>query len=291
MPCWRIAQQVSIVRSRQMIRHVLAVAATITAVINLAPAPASAQITWLERSPFSGNDGTRRWWRQGALNETPQSHGGYQPNQDRWHNPRNEHNNWRLGRFLDGWRDEYRRGRYARHAYGGPRYAIRPMAPPFEALRQVQRPGTVYVDLKRHRLYYVLSPWRAHSYPISIGRSALDWTGTLRITAVENWPDLILYPNKRKGLKDRAWMPERLLGGTDNPLGAKALYLGDTGCTISGTNAPNTMGKRTRGGCFRMRNEQVVHLAELVNIGTTVHIVRHFSAARGQDTRPLPRRR
>ena len=273
-----------------MIRHVLVAVAAIAAVINLAPAPASAQITWLERNPIFGNDGTKRWWRQGELDETPQTHSGYRPSQDRWNNPRNEHNNWRLGRFLDGWRDEYRRGRYARHAYGGPRYAVRPMAPPFEALRHVQRPGTVYVDLKRQRLYYVLSPWRVYSYPISIGRSALDWTGTLRITAVETWPDLVLYPkNRHKGLKDEAWMPERLLGGADNPLGAKALYLGDTGCTISGTNDPNIMGKRTRGGCFRMRNEQVVHLAGLVNIGTIVHIVQRYRATRGSDAKPLPR--
>lgn len=281
-----------------MIRHVLIVAAALSSAALTVPAPALAQYTWLERSPFAGNDGTRRWWRQGEMDETPREHSGYQPHQDHWHAPRNEHNNWRLGRFLDGWRDEYRRGRYARNAYGGPRYAIRPMAPPYEALRKVQRPGTIYIDLSRSRLYYILSPWRAYSYPISIGQTALNWTGTLRITAVETWPDLVIYPNRRtrrlkgeRSAKDSApaWMPEKLLGGADNPLGAKAMYLGDTSCTISGTNDPDIIGRRTRGGCFRLTNEQVVHLAGLINIGTIVHIVHRYRARRGNAAEPLAR--
>jgi lipoprotein-anchoring transpeptidase ErfK/SrfK len=71
-------------------------------------------------------------------------------------------------------------------------------------------------------------------------------------------------------------LPERMTGGIRNPLGAKALYLGNTLYRIHGTNNERTIGRASSSGCFRMRNGHVVDLAERVGIGTTVVVLKQL---------------
>ncbi|MDH3741240.1 MAG: L,D-transpeptidase, partial [Hyphomicrobiales bacterium] len=55
-----------------------------------------------------------------------------------------------------------------------------------------------------------------------------------------------------------------------NPLGARALYLGNTLYRIHGTSQPWTIGTAVSSGCIRLRNEDVEDLYTRVKIGTKV---------------------
>lgn len=260
-----------------MIRQFFLTTAILGLAISLAPAPTFADMFWLDRSA-PDVDVTRRWWRKGDLSDPATNQGRYHPGDALWHNPRNEHEDWLFEQQIDDWRTSYQRGRYIRYADGGPQRAIRPVAPPLIALNRHERPGVILVDTGNRQLFFVLSPWRAYLYPISVGRWAYKWTGKIRITAIKNWPELELAPDGRKG---QAWMPKKMLGGLRNPLGARAFYLGNTGCSIHGTHAPRSIGQATRSGCFAMRNAHVVHLASLVKVGTTVRVLRRYKGAMG----------
>jgi lipoprotein-anchoring transpeptidase ErfK/SrfK len=63
-------------------------------------------------------------------------------------------------------------------------------------------------------------------------------------------------------------------GGPDNPLGARAMYLGSSLYRIHGSNAPWTIGHEVSSGCFRMRNEDVIDLYERVRVGAQVIVQR-----------------
>jgi lipoprotein-anchoring transpeptidase ErfK/SrfK len=73
-----------------------------------------------------------------------------------------------------------------------------------------------------------------------------------------------------KGRKLPAFMP----GGPENPLGARALYIGSTIYRIHGTNQPWTIGQAMSSGCIRMANEDVTHLYSVAGVGTKVVVVR-----------------
>jgi lipoprotein-anchoring transpeptidase ErfK/SrfK len=67
-----------------------------------------------------------------------------------------------------------------------------------------------------------------------------------------------------------------MTGGLNNPLGVKAIYLGNTLYRIHGTNDAGSIGSASSSGCFRMHNGHVVHLASLVSSGTTVHVLKRL---------------
>lgn len=152
---------------------------------------------------------------------------------------------------------------------GGPRPAIAPSAPPVVKFSGYAT-GNVVIDTAGKSLYYVLSPSTAYKYPISVGRVGFTWTGTQKISRVASWPDW----RPPQEMKERVpGLPDVMTGGVRNPLGAKALYLGNSLYRIHGTNDTKTIGQAASSGCFRMMNGHVVHLAGLAGVGTTVRVL------------------
>jgi len=156
-------------------------------------------------------------------------------------------------------------------ANGGGRPNIAPQSPKTVAFLYDQyEPGSVVVDTRARKLYYVLDDHRAYQYPISVGRHGFTWTGEETITRVQAWPDW--RPPQEMRERDRR-LPELMTGGMRNPLGAKAIYLGDTLYRIHGTNDTRSIGRAASSGCFRMRNGHVVHLASTIEVGAKVYVL------------------
>jgi lipoprotein-anchoring transpeptidase ErfK/SrfK len=161
-------------------------------------------------------------------------------------------------------------------ASGGPRPYIRAVAPPQVAFKGPYAPGSVVIDTSARKLYYVTSPTTAFAYSIGVGRQGFAWTGKEKVARITDWPDW--YPPAEMRQR-KPELPQRMLGGVRNPLGAKAIYLGNTLYRIHGTNDPKSIGKAESSGCFRMMNENVLHLASLVKVGTEVTIVRSLKGS------------
>lgn len=135
-------------------------------------------------------------------------------------------------------------------------------------------PGTIVVDTNQRFLYLVLEGGKARRYGVGVGKPGFEWAGTHRVTAKREWPDwrppaAMIERERKKGRILPAHMP----GGPQNPLGARALYLGSTLYRIHGTNAPWTIGKAVSSGCIRMRNEDVIELYERVPVGAKVVVI------------------
>ena len=152
---------------------------------------------------------------------------------------------------------------------GGPRPDISPRAPQSVAFRGYAQ-GSIVVDTSSRSLYYVTSATSAYRYPISVGRDGFTWKGVEKISRVQEWPDW--HPPKEMRERDPR-LPEKMTGGINNPLGAKALYLGNSLYRIHGTNDSKSIGYAASSGCFRMMNHHVAHLATLAGVGTTVHVL------------------
>jgi lipoprotein-anchoring transpeptidase ErfK/SrfK len=153
---------------------------------------------------------------------------------------------------------------------GGPRPSIAPMAPPKVSFPNGYGAGTIIIDTNGRKLYYVLSSSQAYRYPISVGREGFTWTGTQKISREVDWPD---WRPPAEMLERKPNLPELMTGGIRNPLGVKALYLGNTLYRIHGTNDAKSIGYAASSGCFRMLNGHVVHLASIAGVGTTVHVL------------------
>ncbi len=169
---------------------------------------------------------------------------------------------------------------YPRYMDGGERPEIKPETPPIVYLEKNEKPGTIIVDTGGRQLYYVLPGNRAYAYPISVGREGFTWTGTERVSRIASWPSWTPPPEMRRR---QPGLPITVSGGLLNPLGAKALYLGNTIYRIHGTNNERSIGRASSSGCFRMMNEHVVHLASLARVGTVVRVVTSYS---GVSTSP-----
>jgi lipoprotein-anchoring transpeptidase ErfK/SrfK len=128
-------------------------------------------------------------------------------------------------------------------------------------------PGTIIVNTAERRLYLVLSNGQALRYGIGVGRDGFRWSGIHRITAKKEWPS---WTPPAEMLARRHDLPRHMAGGIDNPLGARAMYLGSTLYRIHGSNEPETIGQAVSSGCFRMTNEDVQDLYNRVPVGTTV---------------------
>lgn len=156
---------------------------------------------------------------------------------------------------------------------GGARPSISPKAPQTTAFRNGFQPGSIVIDTAGRKLYYTLSNSSAYVYPIAVGKQGFSWSGVERVSRIEDWPDWI--PPKEMHQRKRG-LPLRMTGGLNNPLGAKAIYLGNTLYRIHGTNDSGSIGSASSSGCFRMHNAQVVHLAEHINAGTVVYVMRRL---------------
>jgi len=128
-------------------------------------------------------------------------------------------------------------------------------------------PGTIYINTAERRLYLVLGGGQALQYGIGVGRDGFRWSGTHRITAKKEWPS---WTPPSQMLARRPDLPRHMKGGIDNPLGARAMYLGSTLYRIHGSNEPETIGQAVSSGCFRMTNDDVTDLYSRVSVGTTV---------------------
>ncbi len=131
--------------------------------------------------------------------------------------------------------------------------------------------GTIIVDTAERRLYHVLGDGQAMKYGIGVGRPGFEWSGTNRISRKAEWPGWTPPPAMRRRQPD---LPAFMPGGPNNPLGARALYIGSTFYRIHGSNEPWTIGQAVSSGCIRMTNEDVTHLYEKVTVGAKV-VVKH----------------
>jgi len=146
-----------------------------------------------------------------------------------------------------------------------------------------EAPGTIIIDTPNTFLYLVQPGGRAIRYGIGVGRDGFRWQGVQHITKKAEWPD---WTPPAEMIQRQPYLPRFMAGGATNPLGARAMYLGNTVYRIHGTNAPSTIGQRVSSGCIRLTNEDVIDLASRVNVGTKVVVINHDYRAE-QPARPM----
>jgi lipoprotein-anchoring transpeptidase ErfK/SrfK len=131
-------------------------------------------------------------------------------------------------------------------------------------------PGTVVVSTRERRLYYVLGDRQAIRYGVGVGRQGFTWSGTKTVSMKREWPD---WRPPQQMLKRRPDLPRYMSGGIENPLGARAIYLGSSLYRIHGSNEANTIGAAVSSGCIRMTNRDVTDLYSRVKVGTKVVVL------------------
>jgi lipoprotein-anchoring transpeptidase ErfK/SrfK len=132
-------------------------------------------------------------------------------------------------------------------------------------------PGTIVISTNERRLYLVLGNGQAMQYGVGVGRPGFEWSGSKTITMKREWPD---WRPPSQMLRRRPDLPRHMAGGPENPLGARAMYLGSSLYRIHGSNEPETIGQAVSSGCIRMTNEDVVDLYKRVQVGTRVVVMR-----------------
>lgn len=133
-----------------------------------------------------------------------------------------------------------------------------------------EMPGTVIIDTPNRFLYLVQDNGTALRYGIGVGKPGFAWAGEKKISAKKEWPDWTPPPEM---LERRPDLPHFMAGGPENPLGARAMYLGTSLYRIHGSNEPWTIGQAVSSGCIRMRNEDVIDLYDRVKVGTKVMVI------------------
>jgi lipoprotein-anchoring transpeptidase ErfK/SrfK len=194
-----------------------------------------------------------------------------------------------------GGRSAYGHG--GRAAYSDPFEQAEPAAParrmaalgePVQAARPIERvldprfqrqevaydgphkPGTIVIDTPRRFLFLVQPGGRALRYGIGVGRPGFEWAGMKAVTRKAEWPS---WTPPAEMLKRRPDLPRFMAGGADNPMGARALYLGSSLYRIHGTNEPHTIGQAVSSGCIRMTNDDVSDLYGRVRVGAKVLVI------------------
>lgn len=142
-------------------------------------------------------------------------------------------------------------------------------------VQTAEKPGTIIISNSARTLDVVLDHKTVARYKIGIGREGFTWTGTAVIARKAEWPSW------RPPAEMRArqpGLPEMVVPGPHNPLGARALYLfqdgKDTLYRIHGTNDASSVGGGVTSGCFRLTNSDVLDLYASTRTGTKV-IVRN----------------
>ncbi|MGZ3411994.1 MAG: L,D-transpeptidase [Xanthobacteraceae bacterium] len=131
-------------------------------------------------------------------------------------------------------------------------------------------PGTVIVNTRERRLYLVQPGGQAIRYGIGVGRVGFTWSGVTAVSMKREWPE---WNPPEQMLRRRPDLPRHMKGGIENPLGARALYLGSSLYRIHGSNEPETIGTATSSGCFRMTNDDVIDLYNRVPVGSKVVVL------------------
>jgi lipoprotein-anchoring transpeptidase ErfK/SrfK len=132
-------------------------------------------------------------------------------------------------------------------------------------------PGTIVINTSERRLYFINGDGTAIRYGVGVGRPGFTWAGTRAITMKREWPD---WRPPAQMLKRRPDLPRHMKGGLDNPLGARAMYLGGSLYRIHGSNEPESIGQAVSSGCIRMTNEDVIDLYQRTRVGTRVVVQR-----------------
>jgi lipoprotein-anchoring transpeptidase ErfK/SrfK len=149
-------------------------------------------------------------------------------------------------------------------------FGISPVAKTTVNFETREAPGSIIINTKERRLYYVLGEGRAIRYGIGVGRPGFTWSGVRTVTAKKEWPD---WTPPAQMLARRPDLPRFMKGGPDNPLGARAMYLGSTLYRIHGSNEPETIGEAVSSGCFRLTNDDVKDLYDRVKVGARVTVI------------------
>jgi lipoprotein-anchoring transpeptidase ErfK/SrfK len=136
--------------------------------------------------------------------------------------------------------------------------------------RSTEKPGTIVIDTPNHFLYLVQENGKAMRYGIGVGRPGFTWQGVKTISAKKEWPDW--FPPTEM-IERRPDLPRWMAGGPENPLGARAMYLGSTLYRIHGSNEPWTIGGNVSSGCIRLRNADIIDLYSRVQVGTRVVVM------------------
>jgi lipoprotein-anchoring transpeptidase ErfK/SrfK len=144
--------------------------------------------------------------------------------------------------------------------------------------------GTIIVDTPHTFLYLVLGDGKAMRYGIGVGRQGFTWSGTETIVRKAEWPDWI---PPAEMVARQPYLPRWMGGGPGNPLGARAMYLGNTDYRIHGTNDPTTIGKHVSSGCIRLQNADVTDLYQRVGIGTKVVVLPNDGRASIEDNKRI----
>ena len=130
--------------------------------------------------------------------------------------------------------------------------------------------GSIIIDTRTRYLYLVQPNGRAIRYGVGVGRPGFEWKGVKTVSAKKEWPD---WRPPEEMRKRQPYLPEHMPGGPNNPLGARALYLGSSLYRIHGSNEPHTIGSAVSSGCFRMRNQDVIDLYNRVKVGARVVVL------------------
>ena len=139
--------------------------------------------------------------------------------------------------------------------------------------------GTIIIDTPNRYLYLTLGHGKAIRYGVGVGREGFTWSGTERISRMKEWPDW--FPPKEM-IARQPYLPRFMAGGETNPLGARAMYLGNTEYRIHGTNQPSTIGSFVSSGCIRLINEDVEDLYRRATVGTRVIVLSGANTAMSQ---------
>jgi lipoprotein-anchoring transpeptidase ErfK/SrfK len=151
---------------------------------------------------------------------------------------------------------------------------LRPFDPKYE--KQLvdydtrERPGTIIIDTPDKFLFLVEGEGKALRYGIGVGKPGFTWAGVKAVSAKKEWPD---WTPPAEMLQRRPDLPRHMAGGPENPLGARAMYLGSTLYRIHGSNEPWTIGTNVSSGCIRMRNQDVIDLYDRVHVGAKVVVM------------------
>jgi lipoprotein-anchoring transpeptidase ErfK/SrfK len=130
-----------------------------------------------------------------------------------------------------------------------------------------EAPGTIVIDTPSKYLYLVEGGGKAMRYGIGVGKPGFEWAGIKHVSGKREWPD---WTPPAEMLRRRPDLPRHMEGGPENPLGARAMYLGSSLYRIHGSNEPWTIGTAVSSGCIRMRNEDVIDLYDRVRVGAKV---------------------
>jgi lipoprotein-anchoring transpeptidase ErfK/SrfK len=149
-------------------------------------------------------------------------------------------------------------------------FGISPVAKTTVNFETKEAPGSIVIVTKERRLYYVLGEGRAIRYGIGVGRPGFTWSGVRTVTEKKEWPS---WTPPAQMLARRPDLPRFMKGGPDNPLGARAMYLGSTLYRIHGSNEPETIGEAVSSGCFRLTNDDVKDLYDRVKVGARVTVI------------------